>query len=155
VAILLNLAPSIELAVLARTSALVAGALVGSVVVPAANGFALPDAGVPVVVTTACSAADFSCVVAALVAWRLARRGRTGWLSSGAGIIAAAPLAIVVNAFRIAALTRVHQWLIPRLPEAYGPLFHLATGVAVFLPALIALDLLLKPHDHRTPASPR
>lgn len=145
----LNRVPGFEIHVLAQAAARLAGVLVGSGVTAVTNGYALPHGGVPVVVTTACSAADFTCLVAALMGWRLGRSGRPAWQGLLIAIGAAVPVTVVVNAVRIAALCRVHQWVIPRLPPDYGAFVHLATGVAVFLPALIALNLALQAHDHR------
>lgn len=59
-------------------------------------------------------------------------------------MVAALPLTLMVNAVRIVALRQAHQWIIPRLPAAYGHFLHMLAGVAVFLPALIGLSLLLE-----------
>lgn len=147
--------PTFEFSVLAQGAARIAALLTGSPLVQLDSGFALPAARVPVIVTTACSAADFCSIVAALVAWRMARHSRAPWLAIAAGCTAAVPLTVLVNALRITALTQAHRWVIPRFPSAYGPFLHLLIGVAVFVPALLALNFLLELHGRHRAAAER
>lgn len=149
------LLPTYELSVLAQGAAGTAALLTGSPLVRLDSGFALPAARVPVIVTTACSAADFCSIVAALVAWRIARRSGALWFATVAGCVAAIPLTVLVNALRITALTQAHRWVIPRFPSAYGPFLHLLIGVAVFVPALFALNFLLELHGRHRAAAER
>lgn len=136
--------PGFDLYVLAQGAARIAGLLSGSPIVPTDAGFALPTATSPVIITTACSASDFCWMVAAMIAWRLACAGRRGGIAIVAGIASALPVAIVVNALRITIVAQAHRWVIPRFPESYGHFLHLTTGVAVFLPALVVLNLALE-----------
>lgn len=59
-------------------------------------------------------------------------------------------LAPGINALRVLSLGQAHHWLIPQLPEAYSQAAHLAVGVGVFLPALIALNLVFEIYGNRT-----
>ena len=69
------------------------------------------------------------------------------------GQLSPLPLTLFVNALRVVTVTAAHRWLIPLLPSAYDAFLHLLTGVAIFLPALIALNLLLETHGRpRSPA---
>lgn len=112
------------------------------------------DAARPVVVTVACSATDYFLLIAALLAWRLAARRTDGFsFPRTAGVAALAlglalPLTLMINALRIVAVIAAHAWLIPDLPAAYAGFAHQLVGVAVFLPALLAIDLVLTAHAH-------
>lgn len=112
------------------------------------------DAARPVVVTVACSATDYFLLIAALLAWRLAPRPGDGFsFPRTAGVAALAlslalPLTLMINALRIVAVVAAHAWLIPDLPAAYADFAHQLVGVAVFLPALLAIDLVLTVHAH-------
>lgn len=142
--------PELEIGLFARGAARGAGLLCGSPVLRAAEGWQLPAAQTPLLVSTACSGTDYFLIVAALLGWRLARSGRSPWLAAPVAVVAAAPLTIAVNALRLAALAQAHRWIIPLLPETYAHYLHLLTGVAVFLPALIGLHLFLEYHErHR------
>ena len=153
--LLLKLIPALELALFARGAAELAGLFTGTPVVPINAGWLLPSPALPVAVTAACSATDFFLMVAALVSWQLARHGQHPVRATLAGLGAALPLAIFLNALRIVAVSAAHRWFIPLLPDAYGSFLHLLTGAAVFLPALIALNLLLESHGRpRLPARP-
>jgi exosortase/archaeosortase family protein len=90
-------------------------------------------AGQPLLVTTACSAGDFFLMTAALVA--------------------AVPLTLFINALRLIVVAHAHDWVIPRMPEAYGAFLHMLTGAAVFLPALITLNLIFETYGRSRSAS--
>lgn len=141
--------PALELGLFARTAARIAGLLCGSPVLRVAEGWQLPAAPSPVLVSAACSGTDYFLIVAALLGWRFARGRCAPWRPAALALAAALPLAIGVNALRIAALAQVHRWVIPLWPNSYANFFHLLTGVAVFLPALIALHILLEYHGRR------
>ena len=144
--LLLVLFPPLELELFARGAAQLAGLLSGAPVLRSAEGWLLPSANLPVLVTSACSGADYFLIVAVLLGWHLSRRGRALPRAVLCGTVFACPLAIAVNALRIATLAQMHRWFIPLLPVSYAPFLHMLTGVAVFLPALIALHLLLEYH---------
>lgn len=94
-------------------------------------------------VTEACSATDFYLMTTALLGWHLATRLR--WPLALAGAVAAAiPITVLVNALRIIAVAQAHRWVIPRMPDAYENFLHMLTGAAVFLPALIVLNLVFE-----------
>lgn len=142
--------PGLETTLFARAAARGAGLLCGSPVLRVAEGWQLPAAQTPLLVSAACSGTDYFLIVAALLGWRLARSGRPPWLAAPIAVVAAAPVAIAVNALRLAALAQAHRWFIPLVPETYAHYLHLLTGVAVFLPALIGLHLFLEYHErHR------
>ena len=153
VLLLLQAFPDLELAFLAQGAARLAGIFTGSPVFRTEHGWALPATSVPVVVTSACSATGFLVLVAALVAGQLARRGRSVGAAVLAGWVAAPPVAVFVNALRLVTVVQVHRWVGSYLPENYDAFTHLLAGVAVFLPALVALNLLLEFRECR-PAPP-
>ncbi len=128
-------------------AARLAGLIFGVAATRGDEGWLLPFAGQPVIVTEACSATDFSLMTAALLGWHFAQRVRRPALlplAAAGALVAAVPLTLFVNALRIVAVAHAHRWVIERMPAAYGSFLHMLTGVAVFLPALIALNLLLE-----------
>lgn len=144
--LLLRWWPGLELKCFAGGAARLAGLLTGSPVLRVDQRWELPATDVPVAVTAACGATDFFLMVAALISWQLARRGSSLTLAVSSGLVAALPLAISINALRIVAVAQAHRWVIPLLPDSYEPFLHMLTGVAVFLPSLIALNLLFEYH---------
>lgn len=149
----LHLFPEVGLAVFARGAAQLAGLYAGAVVTPIADGWHLTIADLPIGVTAACSATDFFLMLAALLAWQLARRGLPLGLVVTASLLAAVPLAILVNALRVIAVAQAHRWFIPLLPDSWAAFAHLLTGAAIFLPALILISLALEFHGRsRQPA---
>lgn len=141
--------PSLELELLARLAAWLASLFGGGSLTRADQGWLFFSGELPVVVTVACSGADFCVLVAVLLGWQLARSVRTSALAALLGLLLSLPLSIAVNALRIALLAQAHRWLIHQLPHAYGPGAHLFLGVLIFLPALIGLNLLLESHACR------
>ncbi len=153
-ALVLHLLPALELSLFAAGAARLAGLFTGTPVVRIAEGWLLPHPVFPVAVTAACSATDYYLMVAALITWQRARRGRSPAPALLVGLAAALPLTLFVNSLRVVTVTAAHRWLIPLLPSAYDAFLHLLAGVAVFLPALIALNLLLEIHGRsRSPAA--
>jgi exosortase/archaeosortase family protein len=146
--LLVRVFPALELGLFANGAARLAGFFTGSPVVRVEQGWALPAASSPVVVTAACSATSFFVMVTAIIAWQLARRGRSVAYSAFVALGAALPVAIFINSLRIVTVAQAHRWVIPLFPDTCGPFLHLATGVAVFLPSLIALNLILDPHGY-------
>jgi exosortase/archaeosortase family protein len=102
-------------------------------------------------VTAACSATDYYLMVVALITWQRTRHGQSALPALLVGLVAALPLTLFVNALRVITVTAAHRWFIPLLPATYGAFLHLVTGVAVFLPALIALNLLLETYERSRP----
>lgn len=141
--------PQLELSVLARSAAWLASLFTGGDLTRADQGWLFFSGELPVVVTVACSGADFCVLVAALLGWQCARSGRTPLHAALISLVLALPLSIAINALRIALLAQAHRWLIPQFPSAYGPSAHLFFGVLIFLPALIGLNLLLESHACR------
>lgn len=135
-----------------------AGLFLGVQGVRTETGWALPFPGQPVLVTSACAATDFFMMTASLLGWHFMRRaGRVAWLPAvlvGA-LFTAFLITLLVNALRIAAVAHAHHWIISRMPASYDPFLHLLTGAAVFLPALIALNVFLESHGRPTPAPAR
>jgi exosortase/archaeosortase family protein len=142
----LQLVPSLATEVFAQGAARLAGLLTGAPVNRVAEGWMLAGAFQPVVVSAACSATDFYLIVATLLSWQLVRQGRRPSASLGRALGFGLLPAIGVNALRVVVVTQAHRWLIPALPPAYGHFLHMLTGVAVFLPSLIALNLYLESH---------
>lgn len=140
-AALLSFLPGLEIEVFARGAAWGAGFFLGTSPERIAEGWLLARPGESVAVTAACSATDFFLMAAALLAWRFAHRGGRPAAAVAGGLSTAVPVAVVVNALRIVAVTTAHQWFIPRFPAHYSALLHMAVGAAVFLPALIALHV--------------
>lgn len=143
---ILILAPAVPLEVFARATARLAGVLVGAPVQRVAAGWMLPAAPESVVVSSACSGADFWLMLAMLGAWHAGQHGaaRQRLVGLFGSLAAAFPVAIGANACRVVAVMQAHRWVIPRWPDAYGPFLHLLTGVLVFLPALIFFHALLE-----------
>lgn len=147
-ALVLQRFPGLELELFARTAAGGASLLTGSPVVRVEEGWMLAGLQPRLVVSTACSATDYFLITTALFAWQLARRGLRWPLVAGSALVAALPVACGVNALRIVFVGQVHRWVIPLFPDAYGAFLHLLAGVAVFLPALIALNLAFEFHGN-------
>jgi exosortase/archaeosortase family protein len=142
--LLLLLMPQLPKELFARGAAEIAGLLTGAPVCRVIEGWMLSGGARPAVVSVACSATDYFLILAILISWQLARNGQSPVRTIPIGLCAALPLAICVNALRVVAVVQAHRWLIPKFPEAYGHFLHLLTGVAIFLPALIALNLLFE-----------
>jgi len=147
--------PGVELGWFAGGAARLASLFTGAPVLRVESGWMLPVTGQPVVVTAACSATDYFLILSALLGWQLARRGHRPVAAAALGLLAALPLTIFLNTLRVVTVTHAHRWLIPLLPDRCGPFLHLLTGVAIFLPALIALNLLLESHGNARPAARR
>ena len=141
---LLRWAPHLEIDCFAQGSARLASLLLDTTVARVDAGWLLPTSDLQVLVSTACSATDFYAIVGALIAWQCARRGHRLWRATLIGFIGAAPIAIGVNALRVVAVMQAHRWVIPTFPDSLHASLHLLTGVAVFLPALVALNLLFE-----------
>lgn len=143
--------PGLQTACFAQGSARLAALLAGSPVLRVESGWMLHVAQQAVVVTEACSATGFFLTAAALLAWHLARRGRSFAVAALFALGLALPATLAINALRVVAVAHLHRWVIPALPESWGAFAHMIAGVAVFLPALIVLNLLLESHaEHRT-----
>lgn len=146
----------LETEILVAGAARLAGGLAGAAAGRTPDGWTLAFAGQPLLVTAACSATDFFLMTAALLGWHFARRlDRTAWfpVAAAGALLAAVPFTVAVNALRLVAVAHAHRWVGPRLPAACGPFLHMLAGVAVFLPALIALNLLLEYHGRSRTAS--
>jgi exosortase/archaeosortase family protein len=103
-------------------------------------------------VTAGCSGTDFFLMVAGLLGWRLARDHRSIFRTVVGSLLIALPVTVLVNALRVVAVTQAHRWIMPHLPERHSAFAHMATGAAVFLPSLIALNLILEIYaKHRRP----
>lgn len=145
---LLQSIPGIELRFFARGAAKLAGLFSGAPVLATEQGWLLPLAHHNLLVTAACSGTGFYLMLCMLLAGRLACP-KKGILTAGAaGFGLAMPLAMMINALRIVLLAQAHDWVIPRLPENYGPFAHMLIGIGVFLPALITLNALFEFYGH-------
>lgn len=145
--------PGLKLEVFARVTAMLAALFLGGSAARTDTGWMLPHVSVPCVVTTDCSAADYTLLAAALIAWRAARSGRHIGMAVLLGSAFSGPFAIGVNALRVTVVTQAHRWAIPLAPESYGHFLHLLIGAAVFLPCLIALNALLHAYERHARSS--
>jgi len=136
--------PVLENEFFGRGSAILAGLFSGAPVVRVDSGWWVGMANAPVVVTTACSATDYFTITTLLIAWQLHRTAGRTVVRAVLGLVMAVPLTLGVNAFRIVVVTQLQNWTGALLPAIYGHFVHLLIGVAVFLPSLIALNLLLE-----------
>lgn len=140
---MLKLLPALDLGLFAAGAAQLTSLFTGHPVTRVENGWILADGSLPIIVTSACSATDYFLIVAALLAWRLTESSGAIARAILCGLVAAIPVSIVVNSFRIVVVAQAHRWIIDQFPESYGPFLHLAAGTAIFLPSLIALNVLL------------
>lgn len=147
--LLLGWAPGAAVGIFARIAAAIVSALSGSPLVRVDEGWLLAGLEPRLVVSAACSATDYFLITATLIAWHLGRQTRRFPVAVGIAVVAALPVTWLVNAGRILVVGQVHRWVIPLFPDAYAAFLHLSAGVIVFLPALIALNLLLEHHGHR------
>lgn len=134
--------PSVELEVFARGTACIASLFTGAPALETEHGWLLPLAHQPVLVSTACSGTSFFIITCALLCWHSAPRIRTAALVLPLAVVAALAVTLCINSLRIICLLQAHRWLIPLLPASYSAFAHMLVGVAVFLPALIALNTL-------------
>lgn len=146
--------PGVVNAVFMGGAARLASLLSGAAVTPMDEGWALAFAGQPVLVTEACRATDFYLMATAVIGWHLAARLRWWPLAPLCAALAAVPLTVCVNALRVIAVAQAHRWVIPRLPEPYEPFLHMLTGAAVFLPALIGLNVIFESYGRTRNTGP-
>jgi exosortase/archaeosortase family protein len=133
--------PAIQSAIFCHGASAFAGLLSGLPAIRVENGWLLP-AALPMVVTNACSGTTYFILLTALLGWHIGNRNRFVPIAAAVAIASALPLSIGINGFRIAVLVQVHRCLIPRFPESFAPFLHLLSGVAIFLPALIIVNLV-------------
>lgn len=146
--------PSIERGFFSHGTAVLAGLFTGAPVIEVDTGWLLGVATSPVVITNACSATDYFMITALLIAWHLSARSRSVVIGALSALVLALPLTLVVNAFRIVVVSQLYHWTSSSVPSSYGHFVHLLIGVAVFLPSLIALNLLLEIYGKsRVPAA--
>lgn len=147
-----QLVPWLEVGVFVAGAARLAGFLSGVPVAAGEDGWLLGFAEQPLRVTAACSATDFYLMTTAVLGWHLAMRLR-GSLALVCAAAGAIPITLLVNALRLIAVAQAHGWVIPRLPAAYESFLHMLTGAAVFMPALIVLNLIFEYHGRSSDAS--
>lgn len=126
--------------------------LTGAPLESGSEGYLLLLAGQTIAVTAACRATDFFLITAALFSWHGARRFNRPLhlpLVALGALGVALPVTLLVNALRIIAVAQAHRWISPQVPADYDAFLHLLTGLAVFLPALITVNLVLEHHGRR------
>ena len=148
----LFLFPTLDLGFFSAGSAKIAGLFCGAHPLRVDEGWLLSLRHHSVMITAECSGSHYFLIVAVLMSWQFARRGMSAGLAIIAGLSAAVPVALVTNSLRIVSVVQMHGWVIPHFPATYAPFLHLLTGVAVFLPSLIALNLLLESDGNPAPA---
>ena len=148
-ALLVQLLPSLRIDVFAAGAAKLAALLLGAEVERAHAAWVIAVGDRSVAVTAACSGTDFFLMVAALLGWRCLGAGRSFTRAVLGSLVLALPVTVLVNALRVAAVAQAHRWLIPMLPEQHAAFAHMFTGVTVFLPSLIALNLVLETYAKR------
>jgi len=139
----------IEIELFARGAATLAGLLIGAPVFPAEGGWLIPILSQPVLVNEACSGTDFYLLTSTLLAWHLSKGFKKLYFCIPLALLSALFLAISINAMRVVCLAQIHHWIIPRVPENYASFIHLLAGIAIFLPALILINLAFEYHDRR------
>jgi exosortase/archaeosortase family protein len=140
--------PNVELWLFARATAAVAGLLSGAPSMYSSDGWLLPFQHQTLLVSEACSGASFFIMLASLLTWHLCQRWSRAVPAVLIGLPLALALSLLINALRVLCLSQAHRWLIPLLPENYAHITHLMIGVAVFLPALIALNTAFELYGH-------
>lgn len=130
---------------------MLAGLLSGAPVFSTEDGWLIPILSQPVLVNKACSGTDFYLLSCALLAWHLPNISGKAYYCIPLALFGAFLLAISVNALRVVCLAQAHFWIIPRAPENYASFIHMLTGIAIFLPALILINLAFEYHDRRHP----
>lgn len=133
----------------ARGAAALAGLLSGAPVFPAEGGWLIPILSQPLIVNQACSGTDFYLLTSALLAWHLSRGLKKLHLCIPLALFGALLLTIGINALRVVCLAQIHYWIIPQMPENYASFIHMFTGIAIFLPALILINLAFEYHDRK------
>ena len=151
--LLLHFAPALQLEFFAAAAARAASVLTGAPFVRVDAGWMLAVANQPIVVSAACSGTGYYLMVAALLGWRWLGREKRFVPAVAVSLAGALPLAIVVNALRVVAVAQAHRWIIPRLPASHEAFAHMLTGAAVFLPSLIALNLVFEFYGNRRRSS--
>lgn len=147
--VVLGLFPEAEMAVFARGAASLAALLTGSPVDRAEEGWLLAGQAQPVLVSAVCSATGYFLAVVALVGWRLGQFRLPAPQAMLVAVAAGLPVTLLINALRVVVVMHAHRWVIPQFPAAYAPFLHMFAGVAIFLPALIGLNLIFEYHGNR------
>ncbi len=148
-ALILQALPALRIELFAAGAARIAAFLTGSELTRGDAAWLLPFGDRTVAVTSGCSGTDFYLMVAGLLGWKIFGRGQSWIRGVLASLAVALPIAMLVNALRVVAVTQAHRWLIPLLPDRHGAFAHMLTGVAIFLPSLIALNFALETYAKR------
>jgi exosortase/archaeosortase family protein len=135
--------PGVEREIFCHAAAWLAGLLSGSPVLAVGDGWELVSP-ITAVVTVACSGTTYYVMVAALIGWHLGKGYCRVWGRAIVAVVCALPAALVINAVRIVVVMQAHCWVIPHFPKTYSPFLHMLTGMTVFLPAFIALNIFLE-----------
>ena len=111
------------------------------------DGVMLMDKVLPIAVTPQCSGADFLALLCGIAAPFLAppHRRRYWWFLAPAAVACT----IVTNSCRIITGWYFGVWARQALSQTYWPGVHLATGIVVFLTALVAVHCFLSLLDRR------
>ena len=143
------LIPQLEIQLFARGAATLAGLLSGAPVFPDASGWIMPILSQRALINGACSGTDFYLLTATLIAWHLPGYFKRPHLSIPLALLGGLIFTISVNALRILCVAHAHYWIIPNVPENYANFIHMSLGAAVFLPALILLNIAFEYHDRK------
>jgi exosortase/archaeosortase family protein len=148
-ALLVQSVPPVRIDLFAAGAAKLAAMLLGAGVERTNGAWVIAFGDRSVAVTAACSGTDFFLMVCVLVGWRLLGHEKSFARAVFASLALALPITLLVNALRVVAVAQAHRWVIPLLPERHAAFAHMFTGVAVFLPSLIALNSVLEMYAKR------
>jgi exosortase/archaeosortase family protein len=148
-ALLVQIIPALRIDLFAAAAAKLAAMLLGADVERTQSAWVIAFGDRSVAVTAACSGTDFFLMVAALAGWRLMGHKNNFARAVLTSLALALPVTVLVNALRVAAVAQAHRWVIPMLPERHAAFAHMFTGVIIFLPSLIVLNLVLETYAKR------
>lgn len=126
-----------------RPPAWVGGAFFGAPVSPAEPGAVLHLAGLEVAVGKTCSGMSFYLLLSGLMAWSVLRwKGGWRWLPVVA--LVAYAVTLFANSLRVVLAVFVREATVAFMGPSYAHSAHLAVGILIFLPLLIACSWLLE-----------
>ena len=145
----------IEVRLFAQAAARIAALFTGAPVIPEEEGWALPLMAQHMLVNASCSGTAFFIVLSVVLGWQLGGLIRPVLFAAIVALLSGMLLTFFINGLRIVCLAQLHHWVVPRLPESYGPFLHTLTGVAIFLPFLILVNICLSAYAGRNRNSTR
>lgn len=147
IALLSRVFPQLFFQMLGYPAAILSGWWLGVPWSVTGEGVLLMNQNLPILVTPACSGADFMALLCGIASPFLMprHRRRYAWLA----LLGAIVLTIVANSARIITGWYSGVWARQALSQSYWPGVHLATGIVVFLTVLVAVHIVLSLLDRR------